>query len=599
MQPERQLLSGVFPPPQDVTILREDAIAKPDNLRLADRTSNRNRSFITGYSLIKKAPEISTKSTGIPITFAEGENHPDLQGYRISIKQDGIEIEAESSAGFQYAGTTLAQLFATADARLPEMIISDEPAFPNRGFMLDISRNKVPTMDTLFALVDLLALRKYNHLQLYTEHTFAYRAHETVWRDASPMTADEIKQLDRYCRQRHIELAANQNSFGHLQQWLKHPDYRQFAECTGEFVTPWGETRKGPFSLNPIDPLCLEFLAGLYDELLPCFSSPLINVGCDETFDLGQGASRDACTSKGKGRVYLDFLLKIRDLVVSRGKTMMFWGDIILNHPELISEIPRDMIALVWGYEADHPFEEQCRLFSESGSPFWVCPGTSNWNSITGRLQNALENMDAAAKAGRSHGASGIIITEWGDNGHWQTMPFTQLMVSAGGYAGWHGCAPTTEILGDAVDHSTIIMKLGRMYKLAEFNLHNTSPLFPLIRFSNIEKILNQWTMHALLKAESEIEPIREHILSLKPVETETCLRVDELRLGTDMLLHAVHRGLWKKAGQPSQESAELLREIENIESEFKRLWLARNRVGGMAESMEPLAMRRREYQPA
>ena len=41
------------------------------------------------------------------------------------------------------------------------------------------------------------------------------------------------------------------------------------------------------FSLNPTDPRSLEFIEGLYDQLLPCFTSRLFNVGCDETFDIG------------------------------------------------------------------------------------------------------------------------------------------------------------------------------------------------------------------------------------------------------------------------------------------------------------------------
>ena len=97
--------------------------------------------------------------------------------------------------------------------------------------MLDISRDKVPTMATLFSLVDLLAELKINQLQLYTEHTFAYRNHPAVWAKASPMTGDEILQLDQYCRERFIELVPNQNSFGHMEQWLKLPQYRDLAEA--------------------------------------------------------------------------------------------------------------------------------------------------------------------------------------------------------------------------------------------------------------------------------------------------------------------------------------------------------------------------------
>ena len=75
--------------------------------------------------------------------------------------------------------------------------------------MLDISRDKVPKMETLFGLVDDLSAWKVNHLQLYVEHTFAYRKHKAVWEHASPMTAEEFRLLDAYCRDRFIELMSD------------------------------------------------------------------------------------------------------------------------------------------------------------------------------------------------------------------------------------------------------------------------------------------------------------------------------------------------------------------------------------------------------
>ena len=55
---------------------------------------------------------------------------------------------------------------------------------------------------------------------------------------------------------------------------------------------------------------------------------------------------------KGQTRVYLDFLLKIHSLVKKHNRRMMFWGD-ISSIIELIPQLPRDIIALNWGYEAD------------------------------------------------------------------------------------------------------------------------------------------------------------------------------------------------------------------------------------------------------
>jgi len=122
-------------------------------------------------------------------------------------------------------------------------------------------------------------------------------------------------------------------------------------------------------------------VAGLYDQLFPCFRSKYVNVGCDETVELEDslfaGRSAEIVREKGAGRVYLDFLKKIYGEVKSRGHAMMFWGDIVLNHPELVPEVPEDAICLDWGYRPESPFEEHGRLFNEAKRKFVICPGTS------------------------------------------------------------------------------------------------------------------------------------------------------------------------------------------------------------------------------
>ena len=153
------------------------------------------------------------------------------QSFRLRIAPGGVRVEAEDRAGLFYAVQALRSLCAGTDtSRLPCLTAEDAPDFPVRGLMLDVSRDKVPTMHTLFALVDLLASLRYNQLQLYVEHTFAYPGHEEVWQNASPFTPEEIRTLDAYCAARCIELIPNQNSFGHLERWLAHPRYRVLAE---------------------------------------------------------------------------------------------------------------------------------------------------------------------------------------------------------------------------------------------------------------------------------------------------------------------------------------------------------------------------------
>ena len=283
--------------------------------------------------------------------------------------------------------------------------------FEARGYMLDVSRDRVPTVRTLRLVIDILARCRYNQFQLYTEHTFAYSAHPTVWEEADPLTAAEIRKLDAYAQMQGIELVANQNSFGHMERWLVHPEYNALAKFPkGGAVTPWGTVKKFPTTLDPANPKSLELVDGLFEELLPNFSSPLVNVGCDETFEISDPEE------------YLGFLLKVFDCVRKRGKRPMFWGDIVLRHPELVARLPKDAIALDWGYEGNHPFAAECAAFKKAGLDFYVCPGTSAWRSLGGRVENMRENLEAAERAGRLCGAKGYLVTDWGDEGHWQPL---------------------------------------------------------------------------------------------------------------------------------------------------------------------------------
>ncbi len=406
------------------------------------------------------------------------------QGYQLTIANGVMHVVASTPAGLFYGVQTLRQLLAQCGRNVPDLRCRDWPDFPNRGVMLDVSRDKVPTMATLFELIDLLASWKINQIQLYFEHIFAYRHHPTVWQDESPFTPEEIVALDHFCRARHIELVPNQNSFGHLSHWLTRPEYNHLAEAPEGCETIWGFRQA--FSLQPTEE-SLRFLRMLYDELLPNFSSRQFNVGCDETIDLGKVRSKALAEEVGLGRLYIDFLKKIHREVRARGYTMQFWGDIITHYPELVGELPRDAVALEWGYEADHPFDEHGALFAKSGIPFYVCPGTSSWNSIVGRTTNTIENIRNAAHNGLKHGAIGLLTTDWGDYGHWQPLPASYLGLAAGAAYAWAFDANCNIALPDVLNRfafrdemgimGRLAYDLGDVYRLTGISVHNASVL--------------------------------------------------------------------------------------------------------------------------
>lgn len=533
------------------------------------------------------------------------------EGYELDITPNGIEIIAGSPRGIFYAVCTLIQLIEQQTNQLRCVHIVDQPDFPNRGVMLDISRDKVPTMQTLFNLVDMLASWKINQLQLYMEHTFTYRNHREVWQNASPMTEQEIIELDAYCRERCIELVPNQNSFGHLRPWLIHDRYRDLAECPNGCDTIWGHFDQ-PFTLNPSDPRSLALIEELYDELLPNFSSRLVNVGCDETVDLGQGRSKIDCERRGIGRVYLDFLMKIYRAVKMRGRTMMFWGDIIIQHSELIHELPRDVIALEWGYEADHPFDQDGAAFAKAGIPFYVCPGTSSWNSIVGRTDNALANLRNAAENGLRFGAIGYLNTDWGDNGHWQYLPFSYIGFAYGAAVSWAFEANRTIDVARATSRFAfrdpsgtlghIAFDLGRVCNELGIDLHNSNALFRILQWQldTLPEKISGVTPDALKRTQRAIDRAIKSLARAKSSRADAKLVCAEFASAASILRHACQRGLLALTTNPMQARTlkrKLKIDLARIVKEYRQLWHARNRPGGFRDSVARFEKLRQEYE--
>ena len=288
------------------------------------------------------------------------------------------------------------------------------------AYEYDITREKVPTAETMRRVADIVSSLGYTQLQLYFKDNFAYPGHEIVWKNRGHITPEEVKDFNGYCRSKNLELVPYQSGFGHLEPWMKFERYRKLGEHDGRyFCTALGREMNGA-ALCPTDPASLNFLNGLFDDLLPCFSSKFVNLGCDEVWDIHAetGRSAEEIRKKGSGRVYLEFLVKLNGLVKSRGRTMMFWSDIIRNHPDLVRQLPPDMIALDWNYEGSAPYHLTTAALKHAPCRYYVCPGTSSWCSFFGRHHNMRANVTCAWHWGRRNGAAGLLLTDWGDNGH-------------------------------------------------------------------------------------------------------------------------------------------------------------------------------------
>lgn len=607
---------NLLPQPRSLKILRGTFTLPKQTADLILRSARASRAVFSA---------LAEHTGGASVATREGTRAPQPEFYTLEISKNGIEIQFRETGGLRAAATTLRQLLRQFGRKLPCLRIRDWPDFARRGVMLDISRGRVPKLETLLDFAEKLADFKINELQLYTEHTFAYRKYKSVWQSWGALTAKEIQILDARCRELGIDLVPNQNSFGHLRYFLEDPRLKKLGEISEPFLAETKDFLRRPTTLAPNNPGTIPFLRGLYDELLANFSSGFFNVGCDETWDLGRGQSKKLCERVGNGKVYLDFLKKIHHEVSARDKTMMFWGDIILKYPKLISQLPKNAVALNWGYEANHPFIKEAAQFAKAKIPFYVCPGTSTWQTLIGKHDNALLNLRAAAKAGKKFGAIGFLITDWGDGGHPQPLAVSWPMFAAGASLAWNSKAFDEEILQEVLTRDIFgnskvadtAFKLGFIHKKLGVNTPNETPLGTVVAAPPLEKRelfcrngLKWFSKIPTKKIRAALKKIEKRIailgtatrhpsqigLGRRPpslrsgatshaVPTKSEVLRCELELAARMAAQSCRFMLWQKAvaarkiSEAKRLAAIGIRELKQLQKDFNLYWPLRNKA--------------------
>jgi len=348
------------------------------------------------------------------------------EGYVIVANADRVIVAGNTATGTFYGLQTLKQLVRGngTNAFIPAVKIVDWPTMRWRGISDDISRGPVPTVDYIKRQIRNLAFFKMNMHSFYMEHTFASETHPLIGPEGGSLTPAEIRELVAYARKYHVELVPEQQTFGHLHKALRLERYAELAE------TPYGDV------LSPQQPGSYKLVADWYKELNELFPGHFFHIGEDETFELGEGQSREVAKAKGVGAVYFEHLNRVRDLLKPYNRRLMFWGDIALNHPDLIGNIPKDMIVMNWQYSARDDFDASIKPFQDAGLEQFVCPGAHTWNQIFPNIDSAAKNITNFVRDGQKAGATGMMNTTWDDDGE-SLFEMSWYPIALGAAAAW------------------------------------------------------------------------------------------------------------------------------------------------------------------
>ena len=348
------------------------------------------------------------------------------EGYVLVVGKSGVVIGGSTSAGIFYGLQTLKQLVRGngSDTYVPGVRIVDWPAMRWRGVSDDISRGPVPTLDYIKRQIRTLAAFKLNLHSFYMEHALSSSEHPLIGPAGGSLTPDEIREIVKYARSYHVEIVPEQQTFGHLHKALKFEKYNPLAE------TPYGDV------LSPQQEGTYKLIADWYRELNDLFPGKFFHIGEDETFELGEGQSREAAREKGVGAVYFAHLNRVRDLLKPYNRKVIFWGDIALNHPDLIGQVPKEMIVANWDYAPRDSYESRIKPFKDAGLEQWVCPGVWGWNQIFPNVDASSKNIINFVRDGQAVGSPGMLNTSWDDDGE-SLFEMTWYGIVLGAAASW------------------------------------------------------------------------------------------------------------------------------------------------------------------
>ena len=383
------------------------------------------RDLEEAIKLLKPSDRVDTKAVGAAyrVTLlrndsAEGKAllahrkldfDPSMQseGYILIVDSHQAYVIGASSSGVFYGVQTLKQLLPLPGTprTIPTGTVRDWPAMRYRGIQDDLSRGPFPSLEFEKQQIRIFASFKINIYSPYFEHTLLYPDHPLAAPPGGALTPAEVHELVAYAQQYHVTIVPEQEAFGHLHHVLKYDTYQDVAE------TPHG------YVLAPGQQGTLPLIKDWFTEIAQEFPSPFIHIGADETFDLGLGLTHDRVEQQGYGPVYVDFLKQIHDTLQPLNKRLLFWGDIGDAHPDAVSGLPKDMIAVPWDYWDSNGFDKLIEPFAKVGMETWVAPGDANWNEVYPIEKTALWNIQGFIRDGQRLGSTGALTTVWNDDG--------------------------------------------------------------------------------------------------------------------------------------------------------------------------------------
>ena len=365
----------------------------------------------------------------------------DSEGYILLADARGVIVSAPTASGLFYGVQTLRQLlFHSANGLfIKGVAIRDWPAMRYRWQQDDWARGPIPSLEYAKQQIRILSEYKMNGYCIYAENNYESTLHPVINPYGGTLSAAEMKELVAYGKIYHVEVIPQQQTFGHLHYVLRQELYSDLGEKRGSQI------------LSPTEEGSYQFVNDYLSEVIPMFDSPFVHIGCDETFELGRGKSKELVANSSHADVYLSYLKRIAALAPLKDKKLLFWGDIALSDPQKLDQLPKNMIAVAWDYLARENYSIFLKPFADRHIPTFVAPAAFYGGRVFPDYLSHMNNIRDFVRDGQKYGSIGMLNTSWDDLGEdlfdmgWYGVVFS-------GACAWQSGESSIERYADAFD---------------------------------------------------------------------------------------------------------------------------------------------------
>ena len=353
-----------------LTLPKQFGVSQTD---LTDAMKAEVEKFLASYNEVtdSKAEVVSNPDKAL-IRVEKASTDLGKEGYKLSVKADGVTIQASEATGLYFAFQTIKKVLpphvmaGVKDASvqthaLPLIDITDSPRFAYRGFMLDVSRHFFDVAE-IKRVLDVMSYYKMNHFHWHLTDDHGWRVeikkypkltevgsvspnnfivdmkHGPYWQNKpyGPYfyTQEELREVVAYAKERHIEIIPEIDMPGHFcAAMASYPEFSCWPNGSHSVQSNIG----GVYAdvLNVANPKAVQFAKDILTEIMDIFPYEYVHIGGDECPTSAWEGNAECIAKKEElglnnfRELQSEFIRELGEFVKGHGRKLAVWNEAI------------------------------------------------------------------------------------------------------------------------------------------------------------------------------------------------------------------------------------------------------------------------------